>query len=361
MRAVSRETGVPYQTLRNHLKGVSTSHRRGPKPKLHEYEQDLKEACDTLVGFGYGLRKKDVKQLASEVCVASNIEQFKNGLPSEKWFYNFKKRNNLTLRTPQNCSAARLEMSTEEVKAEFFSTLRQVYDELLPRGLDSTTIWNWDECGVSTVMESGKVVCTVGTKFVRARKSAERGENVTLLASVNACGSQILPPMFIFRGKHISEDSMKEAMDGALFAYSAKSFIDSELFFLFFKKFIEMAPPKRPVLVILDGHGSHLSLGVLKLARDNDIHLLCLPPHTTHLYQPLDRILLGSLKKAISDEHDKLLRKNKKKTINRTDIAKIVTPAWRKAVTPSNIVSGFKCAGIWPFNPDAVKLVKKTG
>jgi len=47
MREVSRKTGIPYQTLRNHVKGVSTSPIRRPKLKFHEQENQLKEACDT--------------------------------------------------------------------------------------------------------------------------------------------------------------------------------------------------------------------------------------------------------------------------------------------------------------------------
>ena len=44
----------------------------------------------------------------------------------------------------------------------------------------------------------------------------------------------------------------------------------------------------RPVLLIQDGHASHMSIGLIELARANDVHLLCLPAHTTHILQPLD-------------------------------------------------------------------------
>ena len=46
----------------------------------------------------------------------------------------------------------------------------------------------------------------------------------------------------------------------------------------------------RPVLLILDGHGSHKDLKVIEYARDNYMHMLSTPPHTTHKLQPLDRI-----------------------------------------------------------------------
>ena len=31
-----------------------------------------------------------------------------------------------------------------------------------------------------------------------------------------------------------------------------------------------------------------MTLEVIKMARDNDVHLLCIPAHTTHILQPLD-------------------------------------------------------------------------
>ncbi|XP_011859301.1 PREDICTED: uncharacterized protein LOC105556801 [Vollenhovia emeryi] len=359
LRVAQQMYNVPFQTIRNHALGINKGHKRGPKVKLQEYEEEIKEACDTLVNMGYGLNKTDVKSLAVEVCDKANIPPFKAGLPSQKWFIGFKKRNNLSLRQPQNISAARLSMTTESVKEEFFSKLKSVLDDLIPKGLDATTIFNLDETGICTVLKSGKVLCSSGTRDVRAKKGGERGQNVTLLATVNATGTIILPPMIIFRGKSLSEEQMRNAMDGMLFAYSARSFIDSELFEMWFKRFINDIPPKRPVLLLMDGHGSHINLSVLELAFQNEITLLCFPPHTTHLFQPLDRGVFGPFKKVFSQEVDKLIRKNKKKNFGRNDICQILTPAWRKAITPNNITAGFRCSGIWPFNPNAVQLNNK--
>ena len=46
----------------------------------------------------------------------------------------------------------------------------------------------------------------------------------------------------------------------------------------------------RPVLLILDGHGSHKDLTVIEYARDNHIHMLSTPPHRTHKLQPPERV-----------------------------------------------------------------------
>jgi len=42
------------------------------------------------------------------------------------------------------------------------------------------------------------------------------------------------------------------------------------------------------LLLILDGHSTHNQPEMIRYARDKDIIILCLPPHTTHETQPLD-------------------------------------------------------------------------
>ena len=43
-----------------------------------------------------------------------------------------------------------------------------------------------------------------------------------------------------------------------------------------------------PKLLLLDGHASHISLELMKLAKENNVILFKLPAHTSHLVQPLD-------------------------------------------------------------------------
>ena len=61
-----------------------------------------------------------------------------------------------------------------------------------------------------------------------------------------------------------------------------------ELYLQWFDFFLHSIPPTRPVLLIQDGHVSHMSVELIELARANNIHLSCLPSHTTHILQPLD-------------------------------------------------------------------------
>jgi len=66
----------------------------------------------------------------------------------------------------------------------------------------------------------------------------------------------------------------------------------------------------RLILLILDGHGSHKDLKVIEYARDNHIHMLSTPPHTTHKLQPLDRVFFKPFKQACVSASASWMRQN---------------------------------------------------
>ena len=68
-----------------------------------------------------------------------------------------------------------------------------------------------------------------------------------------------------------------------------KGWMDGTVFLDWFKNlFLKEIPPERPVVLVFDGHGSHISLEIVKTARENGVIILKLPPNTTHVLKPLD-------------------------------------------------------------------------
>jgi hypothetical protein len=53
-------------------------------------------------------------------------------------------------------------------------------------------------------------------------------------------------------------------------------------------------------LLIVDCHGSHLSAQFVQFCMTHNIDLLVLPPHTSHVLQPLDVGVFEKLKKELS-------------------------------------------------------------
>jgi hypothetical protein len=55
-------------------------------------------------------------------------------------------------------------------------------------------------------------------------------------------------------------------------------------------------------LLIVDGHGSHLTMDFLNYCDSHRIILVILPPHSTHTLQPLDVVMFKPLSSAYSKE-----------------------------------------------------------
>ncbi|CAF1628470.1 unnamed protein product, partial [Didymodactylos carnosus] len=79
-------------------------------------------------------------------------------------------------------------------------------------------------------------------------------------------------------------------MTGTRYNMTESGWIDERVFFDWLDRLFipHMAQCTKPILLIIDGHYSHLSSRIAKLAKANQIHLLCLPPHATTALHPLD-------------------------------------------------------------------------
>ena len=169
----------------------------------------------------------------------------------------------------------------------FFAKLAAVYSRL---GILSKPmqIYNADETGVSRVHSPKmKILARRGQKTVWSLTSGERGRTHTILMCGSAAGHYI-PPLIIFPRVRMNDKLKTGAPPGTIFETSPKGWINKDIFFRWLDFFIKSIPKARPVLLIYDGHSSHISMEVIEKARKNDIHLLCLPSHGTHILQPLD-------------------------------------------------------------------------
>jgi len=111
---------------------------------------------------------------------------------------------------------------------------------------------------------------------------------ITILACANAVGTMV-PPMFIFKGERLNYEWTWGEVPDTKYAMSPQGWTDNKLFFEWLStQFVKSIPPSRPALLLLDGHSSHYNLEAIKFAAENEIILFCLPPHTTHVAQPLD-------------------------------------------------------------------------
>jgi len=78
-----------------------------------------------------------------------------------------------------------------------------------------------------------------------------------------------------------------------------------------------------------------------------------MPPHSSHLLQPLDVGCFAPLKKAYGRQAEDLMR-NRITHITKLEFLPCFIRAYNAAITPSNIQGGFRGAGLVPFDPERV-------
>jgi hypothetical protein len=108
-------------------------------------------------------------------------------------------------------------------------------------------------------------------------------------------------------------------------------------------------------LLIVDSYKSHNSHKFYKYCEEEKIIVLCMPPHLSHLLQPLDVGCFSPLKRAYGDEINSLSQYSTKK-IKKEAFLPAFKAAFKKAMTKENICAGFRGARLVPHNPEAVIL-----
>jgi hypothetical protein len=215
-------------------------------------------------------------------------------------------------------------------------------------------IYNVDESGVTIEHRPSRVVVELGRRNVYAVTSAERGKTHTILACISASG-YALPPLMVYPRKRAVPNKLKEnAVSATIFVSSENGWINQELYLQWFESFLKMIPESRPVLLIQDGHASHMTIELIELACANDVHILCLPSHTTHILRPLDIGVFKSFKSNFHKACHQYIAAHPGRVIKTDLMASLVSTAWPHSFTPINIMSGFRKCGILPFNPGSV-------
>jgi len=108
-------------------------------------------------------------------------------------------------------------------------------------------------------------------------------------------------------------------------------------------------------LLILDGHSSHVTLEVIKLAMSKGIDMLTFPSHTSYAFQPLDISCFKSFKLSFRAYRDKWTLSHKCENPLKEDLAQWVSHALRRSLTFPNIIVGFRTSSIYPFNPTVIE------
>jgi hypothetical protein len=107
----------------------------------------------------------------------------------------------------------------------------------------------------------------------------------------------------------------------------------------------------KPILLVYDGHGSHVTDAFLDEAEQWNIRLYLLPPKTTHRLQPLDVGCFGPVKTAWLDRAT-VVASTTQRGIPRADLVNEFLDVRNKSMTEGVVRRGWRESGLVPFNPN---------
>lgn len=272
------------------------------------------------------------------------------GLAGEDWLNSFMKRHNLSHRKAEPTSAARVNGFNEKEVKKFFTLLESVIEKY---NIAPKNIWNVDETGISVVPKSAsKIIARKGRKQVGGLTAAERGETITAEICMSATGV-FMPPMLIFPRVKVNNEFLEGCPADAWAEFHKTGWIQSDIFTGWFKKFISFSQASlaNPVLLLLDGHASHVkNLQVADLGKENGVIILCFPPHCTHRMQPLDVTFMKSLSHFYTVQVNKFQREGNGRRVQMKHVFSLFGKAWLQAAKLETAVNGFQKTGIVPLN-----------
>ena len=348
---------VPETTLRRRLHGISTrSEKRANSHKLSlNEEQSIIQWILSLGQRGAAPRPAHVRDMAN--ILLANRGQASTTTVGDKWVYNFIKRHDiLKSRFSRRYNYQRAKCEDPKIIQEWFNSVQII---IMQHGIAYEDIYNFDETGYAMgLVATAKVVTSAEMTGKPFLIQPGNREWVTSIECINSTG-WALPPCIIFKGKvHIEGWYQDTALpkDWRI-EVSDNGWTTDNIGLRWLQNTFIPAIAGRKVgtysLLVLDGHGSHLTPQFDKICSENNIIPICMPPHSSHLLQPLDVGCFSPLKRAYGR-----LVENKARLgfnhIDKFDFLDAYPEARTETFKANTIKNSFEAAGLVPLNPGRV-------
>jgi DDE superfamily endonuclease/helix-turn-helix, Psq domain/Tc5 transposase DNA-binding domain len=345
------EFGIPRSTLQNRINGhISRQEAFIPYQRLSmDQEERLAKWVLIQESLGHAPTHGQIKIFAGRILYAKG-----DGKPlGKRWMAGFLRRNPI-LRTKRQfyIDSARVNGATTEVIKKWWPKLTI----LAIKAIKSENRYNMDEAGIMEGMgDNGLVVGSVHKRFIQKKQPGSRAWT-SFIECISAIG-QSLHPLVIFKGKSVQQQWFETTLDefkGWQFTVTENGWTTDDTAVEWLQKiFIPQTTPNDPSearLLVLDGHGSHETIEFMWECFAHNIQLLFLPPHTSHVLQPLDLAVFSSLKTSYRKQVGFLSLLTDSTPIGKRNFLRCYYKARLDALTARNIRSGWQATGLWPIN-----------
>ena len=362
LRRIARAWRVPKSTLERRVKrDLPHKYMLGKKTLFsNEQESQLEELLLDMARRGFPLTEQDVRKLAFQYAKCNRLScrfSERQQMAGYYWMKGFLSRHpRLTVKSPEALSAARATGMNKPVISQWFDNYEKMLSDLNIKQCPAN-IWNLDESGFQDYFLPHKAVGEKGVALYQIT-GAEKGETVTVIPVFNAMGD-FGPLMVIFKAGKMKTEWAVGSPPNTIVRASKDGYINSELFVEFGRHFVQYlrrrASNACKNLLVLDGHSTHTyNVEFLTLMRDNNVEVICLPPHATHALQPADKALFASMKSKWEEAGRRFVRESGGRRLDKREFFAVFTPVWKEATTVEVCQNGFRATGLFPCNRDAI-------
>ena len=244
----------------------------------------------------------------------------------------------------EKCSQA----CTEENFRQYFLRLGRCLEAHRLRN-QMDRIYNVDEVALSHQYKPNKIVHKRGVFCQEV--SAWKGRIVTLICCGSAAG-HVVPPYSILPG--LLPGHTVSPPPGTNTTMSETGWSTADIFFNWLSNhFLPNLPvpptEQEPVLLIYNGHKSHVNMTTLSWAVRHHIVLFVIPAYTSHFLQPLSVACFAPLEESYTKRKSALKKTRPSGKLAFIDLAQLGCAAYTEAMTVANLQSAFRTTGIVPF------------
>jgi hypothetical protein len=224
-------------------------------------------------------------------------------------------------------------------------------------GIRQEDIWNMDETGIALGVCTNTRVLGSSLKKKTYIKSPENREWVSIIEAISASG-QAIRPVVIFKGQYCQTTWFPSSnVPDWLYTTSENGWTSNDVGL----KWLEQVyipetnqGHSRTRMLILDGHGSHISIDFLWACKQNNIKLLFLPAHSSHILQPLDLSSFSVTKSKYRRQITALASLDDAAPVKKERFITCYAHARKDGLTKNTIRAGWKASGMCPFNIELV-------
>ena len=355
IKACARTYNVPYQRLLARYKGrPSLSERRPNGRKLDEAQESaLCRYIDYLDSIYIPPSRQDIAATANEILTAGHVDP-SSPAPTigGHWLNRFMKRHpEYHIRRQRAMDIERKKCLDKDTAREFFAKYQEV---ITSHGIPPEDIWNFDETGFNIGVGRDRWIITREPKRQISSGINSNREYATVIEAISATGIAIAPTV-ILSAKLLMHRWFDIVGDKGI-AVTETSYLNNALaiqWIMEFYKATSKITRGTYRLLVYDGFGSHITWNFVNFCEKHKSIVCILPPHSSHILQPLDVSVFSAYKHWHSKwVYDATVSGYSK--ITKDDFLGALAQIRQQTFKPSTVKLGFRLTGLWPINPTLV-------